>query len=326
MTGERSGLQGRILVVDDEEPIAVVLAKVVQQLGYEPAIATSFQDVKEALARTRFDLVTLDIVMPGTDGLGILRWLKEHHPDTGVIMATALGEADEIIEAMRLGACDYLVKPFRIDLVEQEVLRAMERQALLAQSRQYQAALEAKVAEQTEELRQLNAELQRQVDELRARHRLVQFQLEYHTPHEAQEQIIGTALELLAPARAALYQVAESGDRLDLSGFADEQGVFVAGRSAGERSALDWADAMKPVAAEALQRRGSIARGTALAVSLRHGKEVMGVLVVQSAKRDAAREETLASLADLAALVLWKVRILARVEQGVDIAALLQLE
>lgn len=328
MADESGALSGRILVVDDEEAIARVLAKVVRQLGYEPVVATSFDAVRQVLNRQRVDLATLDVVMPGTDGLGILHWLKEHHPEIGVIMATALGDADSVIEAMRLGACDYLVKPFRIDLVEQELRRGMERQALLAQSRQYQQRLEATVAQQTEELRRLNAALTKQVSELSAHNRLVRFQLEFHTPAEAREEVIGATLALLGGVQVSLYQVAGSGDRLELAGYADGEDVVVASLGRGSSGPPEWATAMRPAAAGALHRSGAAARGDFLSVRLKHGKEVMGVLVVEGPQGGLeAWSEALANLADLAALVLWKVRVLELVEQGaVDAEALLDME
>ena len=265
--------------------------------------------------------------MPGTDGLGVLRWLKKEHPDVGVIMATALGGSDDVIEAMRLGASDYLIKPFRIDLVEQEIQRAMERQQLLVENRQYQAELEVKVAEQTVELQRLNAELERQVEELQARDRLVQFQLAYHSAGEAQQEILETVSEALKAERAALYQVPESENRLRLVGFTEGGRLEALGSAIEDfHQAPAWSTDAKGVATEALQHQRATVRGEWIGLALRHGKEVMGALVLQGAG-STEMGGSLAGLGDQAALVLWKVKLLERIAEGaVDIEGLLQLK
>ena len=91
---------------------------------------------------TAFDL-TLDIVPPV---VACGPCAGSANPDVGVVMATALGEMEVVIEAMRLGAYSYVVKPFKLELVAHEVARAMERQRLGAENRAYQRELEQKVA------------------------------------------------------------------------------------------------------------------------------------------------------------------------------------
>ncbi len=167
--------RGRVLVVDDEEPVARLLELWLGEAHYQARRAGSFDQVRDWMAREAFDLVMLDLVMPVVDGLQTLRWLREHHPDTGVVMATAFGELELVIGAMRLGAYSYLLKPFKRELVLREVARAMERQQLVAKNRAYQQQLEERVAAQTRELQaaytQLEerfAELERTEEELKA--------------------------------------------------------------------------------------------------------------------------------------------------------------
>jgi response regulator of citrate/malate metabolism len=68
----------------------------------------------QQVADTTFDLVTLEIMMPGTDGLQALAWLREHHPDIGVVMATAIDDMRALTQAMRLGAYSYVLKPLEL--------------------------------------------------------------------------------------------------------------------------------------------------------------------------------------------------------------------
>ena len=136
---------GRVLVVDDEKPVGQVLQQWLRRKGYQVRYASGFEEVQQAFAEEEFDLVTLDIMMPEVDGLQVLRWIKEHYPDVGVIMATALGDLDSVLEAMRLGAINYLIKPFNMELIATELERGMERQRLIAENRSYRQELEQKV-------------------------------------------------------------------------------------------------------------------------------------------------------------------------------------
>jgi two-component system nitrogen regulation response regulator GlnG len=113
----------RILVADDEDSLRWVLEKGLQQAGYE---VTSVKDGDAALAAyatDHYDLVLLDVRMPGVDGLTVLGRLRERRPDAQVIVMTAHGTMDTAIQAMQRGAYDYLGKPFDID----EVLLLIER-------------------------------------------------------------------------------------------------------------------------------------------------------------------------------------------------------
>jgi signal transduction histidine kinase len=160
--------RGRILVVEDEEAVARFLELELREEGYQVRLASSFDQVRAQMAGERFDLVTLDVMMPGVSGLQVLEWLRANHPETGVVMATALGEMEVVIEAMRLGAYSYVLKPFKLELVAHEVARAMERQRLEAENRAYQQQLEQKVADQTRQLERRLAELRRTQEGLEA--------------------------------------------------------------------------------------------------------------------------------------------------------------
>ena len=85
-----SGTRGRILIVDDEEPIGKLLQNWLGDEGYETRYARDGSEVAGFFEQERFDLVSLDIMMPGMDGLEVLKWIRESYPEVGVIMATDL--------------------------------------------------------------------------------------------------------------------------------------------------------------------------------------------------------------------------------------------
>jgi DNA-binding response OmpR family regulator len=104
--------RGSVLVVDDEPTIAEVVARYLERAGYRTAVA---HDGDEALAcadRRRPDLVVLDLMLPGVDGLEVMRRLRGRPAPPGVILLTAKGEESDRVIGLRLGADDYVVKPF----------------------------------------------------------------------------------------------------------------------------------------------------------------------------------------------------------------------
>jgi putative nucleotidyltransferase with HDIG domain len=113
----------KILVVDDESTIREVLVDFLVLEGFEVTCANDGEQGLEFLAREHFDAVLLDMKMPGISGLDVLRQLPELAPDTLAIMMTGYGTVETAIEAMKLGAFDYVLKPFKV----QDVIRLLER-------------------------------------------------------------------------------------------------------------------------------------------------------------------------------------------------------
>ena len=121
-------MKGRILLVDDEE---IVLRSCQRILGGEYDLDVA-RDGLEALAKVNesdYDVLVLDIKMPKMDGIEVLRRVKEARPDIDVIMVTGLHEIGTAVKAMKLGAFDYLPKPFEPDELELAVARAFDRRA-----------------------------------------------------------------------------------------------------------------------------------------------------------------------------------------------------
>lgn len=105
----------RILVVDDEENTRLGLSKLLNQEGFVVDIAANGSEALEILRRQRFNLVISDINMPDMNGIAFLREISRRFPSTNVIMITAYGGVESYLEAMNLGALEYLHKPVRLD-------------------------------------------------------------------------------------------------------------------------------------------------------------------------------------------------------------------
>ena len=119
-----------ILIVDDEPNMRWVLGRALEQAGYVVHSAESGDDAAGLLARVAIDLVLLDLKLRGEDGLTILRRLRERQPDLVVLILTAYGTVPTAVEAMQLGAADFLRKPFDVEEVVFKIARALERRAM----------------------------------------------------------------------------------------------------------------------------------------------------------------------------------------------------
>jgi two-component system OmpR family response regulator len=101
-----------ILVVDDDREIRDLLARFLEKHGFRVTTARDGRDLRRAIPNGHYALVVLDLMLPGEDGLSLLRWLREAHGRLPVVMLTAMGEETDRIVGLELGADDYVPKPF----------------------------------------------------------------------------------------------------------------------------------------------------------------------------------------------------------------------
>jgi len=120
----------RVLVIDDDPGVRDYMEALVSRQGYRVFAVADAEQALDGLDRTRPDIVTLDVVLPGIDGLETLRRLKQRIPDVPVVMLSGHGQARNIVEAMRLGASDFLRKPFEVEELELAFQKALEKRAL----------------------------------------------------------------------------------------------------------------------------------------------------------------------------------------------------
>jgi two-component system response regulator AtoC len=120
----------RILIIDDDAGVRDYLSALLERQGHAVFAASSGEEALASLAESRPDLVTLDVVLEGMDGLETLRRLKKRLPEVPVVMISGHGHARTIVEAMQLGAADFLRKPFEVEELQIAFQRALETRAL----------------------------------------------------------------------------------------------------------------------------------------------------------------------------------------------------
>ncbi|MDA8173677.1 MAG: sigma-54 dependent transcriptional regulator [Nitrospiraceae bacterium] len=130
MNGKPDKDKASILVVEDEQHMREILKMLLETEGYSVFTAATGTEGANSLEKDIFDLVITDIKMPGLDGFGVLRKALDVSPQTAVIMITAFGTTESAIEAMKLGAYDYIHKPFKIDEIRIIIRKALEKQKL----------------------------------------------------------------------------------------------------------------------------------------------------------------------------------------------------
>ncbi len=120
----------KTLVVDDEEIVRSFLIDVLTDEGYQVASVASGEEAIKLMTREEFDLIITDIKMPGTDGMEVLRVAKARDPNQNVIVMTGYASTETAVESMKLGAADYITKPFNLDQIKIVVAKTLERSRL----------------------------------------------------------------------------------------------------------------------------------------------------------------------------------------------------
>ncbi len=166
-----SARPARILIVDDERDCRNMLSFSLGQAGYECETAENGQRALDKLRAGQFDLLLSDIMMPGMDGLQLLAKVREFDQDLAVVMVTGLATFDTAITALKLGANDYVTKPFNLEHVRISVGRALERRRLVLENRRYQHELERLVQERTAQLQTALRDLERAYEQTKQANR-----------------------------------------------------------------------------------------------------------------------------------------------------------
>jgi DNA-binding response OmpR family regulator len=117
----------RLLLVDDEEEFASTLAHRLQIRGYPTGVAVDGEEALNLLANNIYDVMVLDLMLPGLSGLDVLQQVKQQYPDLPVIMLTGQGSTREGLAGMRFGAFDFLMKPVDLDELITKITEAVPR-------------------------------------------------------------------------------------------------------------------------------------------------------------------------------------------------------
>jgi len=130
-----------LLIIDDENIALKNLSHILKGEGYEVVAMQNSTEALDLLRERGFDLVLTDLKMEKIDGMDILNFTREHHPDAEVIMITGYATVDSAIGAMKAGAYHYIAKPYKIDEVRKVVQEALEKQSLKRENRQLREQL-----------------------------------------------------------------------------------------------------------------------------------------------------------------------------------------
>ena len=130
-----------VLVLDDEPSLRTLLGFIVQRMGAIPIEAPDAATARQLAAKHTFACALLDKNMPGESGLAFLKWLRVAQPGCNAIVVTAYGNMDAAVEALRLGAFDFLLKPFEVDTLEHRIKLALEQWHMRQERERMQAML-----------------------------------------------------------------------------------------------------------------------------------------------------------------------------------------
>ena len=142
-------MEERILIVDDEEMICSIISRRLMREGYSCATANNGKEALHHFYKDGFSLIISDIKMPEMNGIELLKRVKSVDPKMRVIMVTAYPEIDMAVEAMRLGAYDFIIKPADLELIVLSVKKALESKQLEEEIEAYHTRLEELVEERT---------------------------------------------------------------------------------------------------------------------------------------------------------------------------------
>jgi len=228
-------MNGAILVVDDERSICIAIERLLSRRGFEVETALSGEEAIDKLGRRAFHLVITDLNLKGFSGMDLLRWVKQHTADTAVIMITAYGSEKIAVEAMKMGAADYIPKPFDNDELEVVVDRVFEGMALRRDLR----LLQEKVADtyRFENIIGKSAAMQRVFDVVR-KVADTDLTILIRGPSGTGKELVANAIHYGSPRRAKpLIKVncaAFSRELVESELFGHEKGAFTGAASARE--------------------------------------------------------------------------------------------
>ena len=132
---------GSLLVVDDDKHILDAMADYLRSLGHRTETADTCTDAMQRMQEFPFEVVVCDVNLPDKDGFQLLEWAQEHQPETAVILLTGFGTIESAVEAIRIGAFDYLTKPLIDQELQLSIERAIEKRRMLEENRNLKAQL-----------------------------------------------------------------------------------------------------------------------------------------------------------------------------------------
>lgn len=156
------GAQSKVLVIEDEEPVRESFRNFLEDQSYNVLEASNGHEGLRLFEEHQPDVVLIDLRMPEMNGHEVLGRLGKSSPDTPLIVISGTGNIGDTVEALRLGAWDYLMKPVSdLSMLDHAIRKTLERARLIRENREYQQHLESEVGRRTQELTQKVEEMTR---------------------------------------------------------------------------------------------------------------------------------------------------------------------
>lgn len=175
-----------VLIADDEPIVHRVLGAILQRLGFTFKCVSNGIEALGLLENNHFTILFSDVNMPGMDGVELTRWVQVHRPDMCTIVISGGADLSTVVEVMKMGAFDYIQKPFSVDAIAISLSKSLEKRMLLMENRRYQQHLENIVLARTEEVHRALEEAGHNFENI-----LVAFALALETrEHETQQHSI----------------------------------------------------------------------------------------------------------------------------------------
>ena len=190
-----AGEQVKILVVDDEEGVRNLLQRMLEGAGYEVVSTGDGEEALYLVSQGDINVALLDIKMPNISGIELLNKITADYPDVCVIMATAVIDIQTAIDSLKLGALDYITKPFKKDEMLQKICEAISRWEHRLKEKNQQLLIQEKFADQTEKMQEQFGEL---VNSLSREHALI-FKLAANQGKSGEEMLKTLPPELREP-------------------------------------------------------------------------------------------------------------------------------
>jgi DNA-binding NtrC family response regulator len=187
--------QIRVLVVDDEETVRNLLKRTLEEAGYDVVTAANGEEALHEVSQQEPEAVLLDIKMPGLSGIDVLAKITTDWSDICVMMVTAVGDTQTAVEAMKLGAYDYITKPFKPNDVVRKVQEAINKRESLLQRKHLSLELQQSLAEKSEQMREQFNDLVRTL----AREHTLLYKLTMQQPGSAKSALSKLPPELREP-------------------------------------------------------------------------------------------------------------------------------
>lgn len=146
-----------MLFVEDNKGLLNILKDAFETENYSLTLCESAEEAKEIINKKDFDIVITDLKLPGEDGISILKYVKQKNPDTDVILITAYGTIDRAVEAMKIGAADFITKPFSIDYIRLLVAKIISNKKIKEENRYLKNQIKREIIGESKTIKEILA-------------------------------------------------------------------------------------------------------------------------------------------------------------------------